>query len=305
MSHVNSTLTRIGLALVLGAGASAALAQTPRSDERAADTAAIRAHIESIFQAFVDKDRRKLEATHGANWRGFTPWPDAPIRGLDNYMKSATFPPDLPKGQGMVGYRMSNFDVVFYGDTAVATFVADLDVVYGGNKGTQKLMLLDVYHKEPAGWIQVASNTSLHADELEQMGSEFRKVDDAERTEILAAREAVWRAWFSGDISALTRLVPPELITIDGVAGAFGTRDSTLAGSRAFASSGARLTRLAFPRTEFQGYGNTVILYTAYEMDLENRGETRTERGLSTEIFVHHKGQWVNTGWQLAPASNR
>ena len=85
---------------------------------------------------------------------------DAPIRGLDDYMKSATFAPDLPKGQGMVAYRMSNFDVVFYGDTAVATFVADLDVKYGDNAGTQKLTLLDVYHKEPSGWIQVASNTS-------------------------------------------------------------------------------------------------------------------------------------------------
>jgi Domain of unknown function (DUF4440) len=304
MRHVIRTLTRIGFGLVFAAGTSAA-AQTPRSDDRATDAAAIRAHIESIFQAFVDKDRGKLEATHGVNWRGFTPWSEAPIRGLDNYMKSATFPPDLPKSQGMVGYRMSNFDVVFYGDTAVATFVADLDVAYGDTKGTQKLTLLDVYHKEPSGWIQVASNTSLHADELEQMGSQFRKVDDAKRTKILAAREAVWRAWFSGDSGSLARLLPPELITIDGVAGAFGTRDSALTGSRTFASSGAKLTRLAFPRTEFQGYGNTVILYTAYEMDLENRGETRRERGLATEVFVHRHGQWVNTGWQLAPASNR
>ena len=55
--------------------------------------------------------------------------------------------------------------------------------------------------------------------------------------------------------------------------------------------------RLAFPRTEFQGYGNTVILYTAYEMDVEKGGETRTERGLATEIFVHQRGQWLNTGW--------
>jgi hypothetical protein len=169
MSYAKRTLIRIGLVVTIGAVAASALAQPARSDDRAGDTAAIRAHIESIFQAFVDKDRKKLEATHGANWRGFTPWRDAPIRGRDNYMKSATFPPDLPKGQGMVGYRMSNFDVVFYGDTAVATFVADLDVVYGGNKGTQKLTLLDVYHKEPAGWIQVASNTSLHADELKKL----------------------------------------------------------------------------------------------------------------------------------------
>ena len=49
--------------------------------DRPADAAAIRAHIESIFQAFVDKDRAKLEATHGAEWRGFTPWSGHVIRG--------------------------------------------------------------------------------------------------------------------------------------------------------------------------------------------------------------------------------
>jgi len=42
-----------------------ALAQNNAPD-RSADAAAIRAHIESIFQAFVAKDRRKLEETHGA-----------------------------------------------------------------------------------------------------------------------------------------------------------------------------------------------------------------------------------------------
>ena len=95
---------------------------------------------------------------------------------------------------------------------------------------------------------------------------------------------------------ALTRLLPPELITIDGVAGAFGTRDSTLTGSRAFASSGAKLTRLAFPRTGFQGYGKHGDSVPRTKMDLENRGETRTERGLATEVFVQRHGQWVEHG---------
>ena len=78
--------------------------------DESADSAAIRAHIESIFQAFVDKDRAKLVATHGAEWRGFTPWSGHVIRGRDGYMNEATFPPDLPKTQGMVGYRIGEFD---------------------------------------------------------------------------------------------------------------------------------------------------------------------------------------------------
>ena len=268
--------------------------------DRAADAAAIRAHIESICQAFVDKDRTKLEQTHGKDWRGFTPWSGHVIRGLDGYMNEATFEPGTPKGQGMVGYRLSDFDAVFYGDTAVASFVLDLDLVYGSEKNTQKLTLIDVYHKGAKGWIQVASNTSLHPDEIERLMSRSHGLGDADKKALFAAREAVWRAWFAGDTAALSKLVPPELITIEPGSDTFGTHASTLAGSRGFAASGGKLLRLVFPRTELQAYGNTAILYTTYEMDLDTGGKRTTERGAATEVFVRRDGQWINTGWQLA-----
>jgi hypothetical protein len=38
-------------------------------------------------------------------------------------------------------------------------------------------------------------------------------------------------------------------------------------------------------------------------MDLQTVGQTRSERGMATEAFVLKNGQWVNTGWQLAPAA--
>ena len=41
------------------------------------------------------------------------------------------------------------------------------------------------------------------------------------------------------------------------------------------------------------------ILYTLYEMDLEVGGETVTESGRGTEIFVRRDGEWVNSGWHL------
>ena len=287
------------LALLLACSGSTLAQSTP--PDRAADAAAIRAHIESICQAFVDKDAKKLKETHGKDWRGFTPWSGHVIRGLDGYMNEATFEPGTPKGQGMVGYRMSDFDVVFYGDVGVASFVLDLDVVYGGEKNTQKLTLVDVYHKGSQGWIQVASNTSLHPDELERQASRFHRLSDADRAALFAARDAVWHAWFAGDTAALLKLVPPELITIDPGSDTFGTRASNLDGSRGFAASGGKLARLVFPRTELQAYGNTVILYTTYEMDLVTGGKTSTERGVATEIFVRQDGRWLNTGWQLAP----
>jgi len=120
---------------------------------------------------------------------------------------------------------------------------------------------------------------------------------------VLAAREAVWRSWFAGDSQQLTTLLPPELITIEP-SGSFGDLTSNLEGSRGFAAGGGKLTRLAFPKTEFQAYGPTVILYTTYEMDLLLDGKTQTERGQATEIFVRRNGRWVNTGWQLARSPN-
>ncbi|PYR62172.1 MAG: hypothetical protein DMF91_07745 [Acidobacteria bacterium] len=186
----------LSLSLVL-AGPRATCAQaTPPG--RAADVARIRAEIERICQAFVDKDPQTLTATHGKDWRGFTPESGHVIRGLDGYMNEATFDPGTPKGQGMIAYHLSDFDVVFYGDTAVASFVLDTEVAYGQDTHTQKLTILDVFHKEPAGWIQVASNTSFHPDEIGRRVSTLRQLGDDERKALLAAREGVWRAWFAG-----------------------------------------------------------------------------------------------------------
>jgi len=287
------------LALSITTASAPAAAQT-RGADRPADAAAIRAHIESIFQAFVTKDRATLAVTHGVEWRGFTPWSGHVIRGRDGYMDEATFPPDLPKNQGMVGYRIGEFDIVFYGDAAVVSFVADVDRLQGTEKSTQKLTFVDVYHKGPGGWIQVASNTSLHPEAVSELASRRRMLDAGERASLMQAREAVWRAYFAGDQATLRKLLPPELITIEPGSGTFGTLTSTLDGSRAFAAGGGKLTRIAFPSTEIQVYGNTAILYTSYEMDLQSGGQTRNERGMATEVFVFKQGQWLNTGWQLA-----
>jgi hypothetical protein len=134
------------------------------------------------------------------------------------------------------------------------------------------------------------------------LASERRQLDDGERASLMKAREGVWRAWFGGDEPALLKLLPPELITIEPGSSTFGTRTSTIEGSRSFAAGGGKLTRLVFPTTEVQVYGNTAILYTSYEMDLQNGGQSRTERGMATEVFLLKNGEWVNTGWQLAPS---
>ena len=101
-------------------------------------------------------------------------------------MKTTSFVATLPKGQGTVAYRMSDFDVVFYGDTAVASFVAETDAAFGTEKTTQKLTLMDVYHREPTGWIQVASSTSSHPDDIDRQVSRLRALSSEERASVLA-----------------------------------------------------------------------------------------------------------------------
>ena len=51
-------------------------------DDRAADRSAIRAHIESIFQAFINKDPAALRATHAENWLGYLDSSGTMIKGI-------------------------------------------------------------------------------------------------------------------------------------------------------------------------------------------------------------------------------
>src|SRR5678810_635053 len=64
------------------------VAKASSSDDRAADAAAIRAHIESIFQAFIDGDEDKIFATHSEDWRGFLEGYPTSIKGIAEYMRA-------------------------------------------------------------------------------------------------------------------------------------------------------------------------------------------------------------------------
>ena len=284
------------LLLVTGAGLAAIQRQT-----RDADARAIRHEIERIFQGFIDKDRAALEDTHHSNWRGYLTGSRTVIKGRDGYMDASVGRGSMPpRGQGMVGYRIHEYDTVFYGDTAVVSFVAGVDNRWGDRQSTTKLTLIDVYVKEGRKWIQAASQTSLHPDSQEAYRSELRELGRDEKESLLQAREAVWRAWYGGDQAALMKLLPPELITL-GDGNDFGGRDPIVSASLGFAKAGGKLRSLTFPRTEFQVYGSTAIIYTTYALETEHDGKVNTEKGKATEVFVYRGGQWLNTGWQLAP----
>jgi len=63
---------------------------------RAADRAAIRAHIDSIFQAFIKKTQRRWRATHAENWLGYLDNSGRMLKGINDYMDWNQVDPKSP-----------------------------------------------------------------------------------------------------------------------------------------------------------------------------------------------------------------
>jgi ketosteroid isomerase-like protein len=118
-----------------------------------------------------------------------------------------------------------------------------------------------------------------------------------ERGEILKVRESVWRAWFADDTKALERLVPPDTIVISSGEEKWKNQADVLRTAAEFHSGGGKLTRLEFPRTEIQRFGEVAIIWTTYVVETEENGKRSVSSGRATEIFVRRNGEWVNPGW--------
>ena len=294
---MNRTVSIVALVLLITFAANA--------QERPVDAAAIRAHIESIFQAFIDGDQDKVFATHSEDWRGFLEGSRAPIKGIDDYMRAngiewprpANAPkltPYLPAG---TTYKVSDFDVHFYGpELGVASFFGEFQK---DGVTLRRFRIMDVYAKRKGNWIQVASHTVIDPEWRAAQMSQPMTITPQVRQRILAAREAVWKAWFTNDRAALERLIPEETIAIDNGSEGWSDRAAVLAGAKRFVESGGKLVRLEFPKTEIQVYGNTVIVYTTYLYETEINGNRSTASGRATEMFVRRGDELVNVGWHM------
>lgn len=276
-------------------------------DNRDNDRAEIRAHIESIFQAFIDKDVAKLRATHSEDWRGFLEGSRVAIKGIEEYMEAIGAGKNEKNSwmkdpnAGMKSYKITSYDVLFHGpDLAVVSFVADVENRSGGSS---TLRILDVYARRNGHWIQAGSHTTVHPLAIAKQMAAPTSVSPEMRKQILEAREAVWRAWFTNDQAKLDKLIPEDAVAINSGSEAWSNRAEILSGAAEFAKSGSKLVRLEFPRTDIQMYGRTIIIYTTYIYELENNGKRATNSGRGTEIFVVRDGQLVNTGWHLDSAN--
>ncbi len=277
-------------------------ATTPASslniqDVRAADREAIRAHIDSIFQAFIKKDAAALRATHAENWLGYLEGSREMIKGVNGYMEWNDVDPKSP--YGMKSYKMREFDMIFKGDAAFVCFIADIESNTPNGPFHRALRISDFYTKQNGKWIQSGSDTALHQESMEAQLQAPRALPDQMKKRLLDAREAVWRAYFAGDRATLEKLIPEETIAIEAGNDNWSTRQTILDGSAQFAKSGGKLLKLEFPKTEIQVYGFTAMVYSTYTLELEIGGQRTNQSGRVTEVFVLRNGQWVNPGWHM------
>lgn len=291
-------------------------AQAPAAapDGRDADRAAIRAHIEKICQAFLENDIATIHATHTEDWRGFLESSRTPIKGIDAYMRAngISWPPaagTTPKGptpNTTSAFKVFDFDVHFYtADLAVVNFFVDFGRKSGDEFTTgTRYRIMDIYARRNGAWNQAASHTVVDPAWRAAQNAQPGTLPPPIRDQLLAAREAVWRSYFTNDQAQLDKLLPAETIELSGSLDKPFTRKAQILDSaRQSASAGLKLVRLEFPQTEIQVYGTTAIIYTTYLYELEDaKGQRRTSTGKATEIFVRRDGAWVNPGWQMAAA---
>jgi len=124
---------------------------------------------------------------------------------------------------------------------------------------------------------------------------------DVERA-ILAARDTVWRAWYTNDTALLRRFIPPAAAAWEGSGEArWSDRKAIMDGARGFASTKARLIEVKFVNTDVQRAGPSALVRSTYRVVTEAGTRRDTTRGRATELFVQQGSTWINPYWQLEP----
>lgn len=286
-----------GLAMLVTTAATAQLQPQP-CDARPADRDAIHAHITSIFQAFIDHDGPKLRATHAPEWRGYLEGSQKVIQTADGYMK-AVEGATHPGPNGMKAFQWVEFDCVFYGDTAIVPFIANVDGEYGGTAYHEQLRIVDFYAKLNGSWIQAGSDTQASPQELRDRAAGYQELGGPLKQSLLDTREKVWKAYFTNDRAYLDQVLPDQLIALDGGNDKYSTKQSILEGAARFAQSGSKLSNISFANTEIRTYGNVAEVYSTYDLTFDTASGPAHQTGRASETFVFRDGKWINAAWHL------
>ena len=266
-------------------------------DDRAADRAAIRAHIDSIFQAFIKKDAAALRATHAENWLGYLDSSRTMIKGIRRLH-------GLEPGRSEKSLRHEELQVArvrhdLQRRCCVRLLCRRRRVQLARRAVASRAANLRFLHEEER---EVDPKRQRHCAASGIVGRTIglaATFGDQMKKRLLDAREAVWRAYFAGDRATLEKLIPEETIAIESGDNNWSNRQTILDGSAQFAKSGGKLVKLEFPKTEIQVYGFTAVVYSNYSYELETGGQRINQAGRVTEVFVLRNGQWVNPGWHM------
>ena len=117
--------------------------------------------------------------------------------------------------------------------------------------------------------------------------------------DVLAVREAAWRAWFGGDEAALRAMMPEDFLAIGWSGAEISDREKSIASSREFKKAGGRLVSLSFPETRAQRSGDTVVFYGSFDVTFAVGDKEQQVKGRLTEVFVKRDGRWLHPGWHL------
>ncbi len=129
-------------------------ATTPTSDRDM-----ILEHIDSIFQAYIRRDRDAIRRLHTDDWIGFQGPSTTIERGIDAHMKNADASLEHFRG---TGYEILDSEVQIFGDLALVFDVARYDYRDMDDKeGSIPLRSIDIYRRDKGEWNQAGSHISV------------------------------------------------------------------------------------------------------------------------------------------------
>lgn len=116
-------------------------------------------HIDSIFQAYIRRDRDAIRRLHTDDWIGFQGPSTTIERGIDAHMKNADA--SLQHFRG-TGYEILDSEVQLFGDLALVFYVARYDYRdMDGKEGSIPLRSIDIYRRVKGEWNQAASHITV------------------------------------------------------------------------------------------------------------------------------------------------
>lgn len=136
-------------------------------DETSQDTTdaqLIKAHVVSLFDAFLARDTATLHRGRTADWKGFQIRSTSLIRGADEYLTELN---DVIDQIDVSRYEFLDFDVDVFDDLALVLYCARDYLNPGPDQGLPGTILvrsLDIYRKVDGSWTQIASNICTISD---------------------------------------------------------------------------------------------------------------------------------------------